>query len=66
MSYTPCDYMDDLNGALGISLDTETCGRLPAPAIEEVERLQAIETTISRLGANRCCPHHDERSDKEQ
>lgn len=57
MTYSPCDYQDDVNRALGISLDTDDCEEQAEAAIAEVIRLQAIEkahkaapaTTMERM-----------------
>lgn len=46
MSYTPPDYQDDLNRALGISLDTDDSSVQATAAIDEVERLQGIEKLL--------------------
>jgi hypothetical protein len=46
MSYTPPDYQDDLNRALGIVLDTDDSRIQAGAAIAEVQRLQGIEKFI--------------------
>ncbi|WP_316200966.1 MULTISPECIES: hypothetical protein [unclassified Bradyrhizobium] len=46
MSYTPPDFMDDLNRALNISLDTDDCELQATAAINEVDRLRGIETLL--------------------
>ncbi|WP_315768484.1 MULTISPECIES: hypothetical protein [unclassified Bradyrhizobium] len=46
MSYTPPDYMDDLNRALNVSLDTDDCELQATAAIAEVDRLQGIEKLL--------------------
>jgi chorismate mutase len=46
MSYTPPDYQDDLNRALGIVLDTDDSRIQAGAAIAEVKRLQGIEKFI--------------------
>jgi hypothetical protein len=46
MSYTAPDYMDDLNRALDVSLNTDNCELQATAAINEVERLQGIEKLL--------------------
>jgi hypothetical protein len=46
MSYTPPDYQDDLNRALGIVLDTDDSRVQAGAAIAEVQRLQGIEKLV--------------------
>lgn len=43
MTVSPCDYMDDLNRALGISLDTDDNEVITDAALEEVARLKRVE-----------------------
>ncbi len=45
MSYTPCDYMDDVNAALGVSLDTEDVTEVANAALAEISRLKALDTS---------------------
>jgi hypothetical protein len=46
MTASPCDYMDDLNHALGISLDTDDVEVVTDAALAEVRRLQTIEKLV--------------------
>ncbi|UPT95436.1 hypothetical protein J4G48_0040490 [Bradyrhizobium barranii subsp. apii] len=57
MSYSPCDYMDDVNAALNVDVDDEDVSVSADAALAEIERLQAIEkahkaapaTTMERM-----------------
>jgi hypothetical protein len=43
MSYSACDYMDDINRALKVDVDSEDVRESAGAALDEIERLQAFE-----------------------
>jgi hypothetical protein len=49
MSYSPCDYMDDVNRALGISMDTENVREVAEAAIGAINALKAKQPQMDRM-----------------
>ncbi|MDB5603440.1 MAG: hypothetical protein JWP25_340 [Bradyrhizobium sp.] len=52
MSYSPCDYMDDINAALKVVVDDEDCSKSADAALAEIERLQGFENKAWLLVAH--------------
>ncbi|MGX9944923.1 hypothetical protein ACTG4Q_20895 [Bradyrhizobium denitrificans] len=46
MTYSPCDYMDDVNEALGVHMDTECVQTVAGVAILEIHRLKRCEKRL--------------------
>lgn len=50
MSYSPCDFMDNITSALNINLDTDDVSKVADVALAEIERLQAADKLAEANG----------------